>query len=102
MVVAVLARVLGVTSVSRGVEEEQVPVTGVVVIVVAVAGLASKKGTVGWLVTSVVPVVGVTVSTQVVVLVSNGIFCFIFRLVFESHRGWACHGSPRWSGRLCR
>ena len=68
---------------SSGVKEEQVPVTGVVVLVVVVVGLTSKEGTVGWLVASVVPVVGVAVSScvgfssmQVVALVSNGIFCF--------------------------
>ena len=64
------------------------PVTGVVVVVVAVADLASKKGTVGWLVTLVVPAVGVAVSTHVVALVSNRIFCFFSLLVFEPHRGW--------------
>ena len=93
--IAVLTRVLGFTWVSSGrVKEEQVPVTGVVVLVVVVAGLASKEGTVGWLVASVVPVIGVAVSssvcfssTLVVALVSNRIFCFFVLLVVELHRG---------------
>ena len=93
--VAVLARVLGVTWVSGGVKEEQVPVTGVVVLVVVVVGLTSKEGTVGRLVALVVPVVGVAVSssvcfssTLVVALVSNRLVCYFLLLVFESHRGW--------------
>ena len=80
---------------SSGVKEEQVPVMGVVVLVVVVVGLTSKEGTVGWLVALVVPVVGVGVSssicfssTPVVALVSNRIFGFFLLLVFESHRGW--------------
>ena len=110
MVVAVLSQALGVTWVDGGVEEEQVPVAGVVVVVVGVAVLTSEAGTVGWLVSCV----GGTSSSCRSLLQRQ----FLFHagsgagvqqdLLFFVVGGvrvalWlSCHGSCRWSGRLCR
>ena len=110
MVVAVLSRALGVTQVGGGVEEEQVPVAGAVVVVVGVAVLTSKPGTVGWLVSCV----GGTSSScrslrQRRFLFHAGSSAGVQRdlLFFLVGGVWvapwlSCHGSCHWSGRLCR